>query len=87
MASHRISKAVAGSIHTPSTSPPLRVTPAEIAEWALGAAAAGTKAQQVTQVGDIIEGHGVKVATGQVTRDFSSSRATTLPSGPQHTVR
>ena len=43
MASHKviISCAVTGSIHTPSMSPHLPVTPAEIAESALGAAAAG----------------------------------------------
>jgi uncharacterized protein (DUF849 family) len=43
MASHKviISCAITGSIHTPSMSPHLPVTPAEIAESALGAAAAG----------------------------------------------
>jgi uncharacterized protein (DUF849 family) len=43
MASHKviISCAVTGSIHTPSMSPHLPVTSAEIAESALGAAAAG----------------------------------------------
>src|SRR5437870_3075117 len=43
MASHKviISCAVTGSIHTPSMSPHLPVTPAEIAESALGAAQAG----------------------------------------------
>jgi uncharacterized protein (DUF849 family) len=43
MASHKviISCAVTGSIHTPSMSPHLPVTPAEIAKSALGAAAAG----------------------------------------------
>ena len=43
MASHKviISCAVTGSIHTPSMSPHLPVTPAEIAESALGAVAAG----------------------------------------------
>ena len=42
MASHKvsISRAVAGSIHTPSMSPPLPVMPAEIAGSALGAAGA-----------------------------------------------
>jgi uncharacterized protein (DUF849 family) len=74
MASHKFSCAVAGSIHTPSTSPPLPVTPAEIAESALSAAVVGTKAQQVKQVGDIIEGLGVKIATGRGKRHFSSSK-------------
>src|SRR2546426_3018807 len=43
MASHKviISCAVTGSIHTPSMSPHLPVTPAEVAESALGAARAG----------------------------------------------
>src|SRR5260221_11304884 len=43
MASHKviISCAITGSIHTPSMSPHLPVTSAEIAESALGAAAAG----------------------------------------------
>ncbi|MDE2596626.1 MAG: 3-keto-5-aminohexanoate cleavage protein, partial [Sphingomonadales bacterium] len=43
MAAHKviISCAVTGSIHTPSMSPYLPVTPAQIAESALGAAEAG----------------------------------------------
>ena len=76
MASDKVSVAcaVAGSIHTRSMSPPLPVTAAEIAESALGAAGAGTNAQQVMQVSNIIEGLGLKIATTAEVREISRAQ-------------
>jgi uncharacterized protein (DUF849 family) len=76
MVSHKVSVpcAVAGSIHTSSMSPPLPVTPAEIAESAPGAAVAGTNAQPVTPVCNIIEGLGLKIATPAEAREISRAQ-------------
>jgi uncharacterized protein (DUF849 family) len=72
MVSHKviISGAVAGSINTPSMSPP--VMPAEIAESALGAAVAGANAQQ----GNLqhYEGPGLEIATPAEAREISRAQ-------------
>jgi hypothetical protein len=64
------------------------VTPAEIAESTLGAAVASIDAQQVMQVGNVIEGLQLKIATPAEAREFSRAQGgDKVAFSPQHTAR